>query len=67
MAKVTKRPVGRRGFLKGATLGTAALAARPQLGKAQTFGDAFEIDEDECLVEIVLQDPPVAILRPSVS
>src|SRR6476646_8356049 len=35
MAKSTKRSVGRRGFLKGAAVGAAALAAKPQLGKAQ--------------------------------
>src|SRR5689334_3491240 len=35
MAKSTKRSVGRRGFLKGAAVGAAALAAQPQLGKAQ--------------------------------
>ena len=35
MAKSTKRSVGRRGFLKGAAVGAAALAAQPQLTKAQ--------------------------------
>src|SRR6185369_15605580 len=30
-----KRSVGRRGFLKGAAVGAAALAAQPQLAKAQ--------------------------------
>src|ERR1051325_4530072 len=35
MAKSTKPSVGRRGFLKGAAVGAAALAAQPQLGKAQ--------------------------------
>ena len=38
MAKSTKGSVGRRGFLKGAALGTAALAAKPQLAKAQQAG-----------------------------
>ncbi len=35
MAKSTKRSVGRRGFLKGAAVGAAALAAKPQLTLAQ--------------------------------
>jgi len=35
MAKSTKRSVGRRGFLKGAAVGAAALAAKPELAKAQ--------------------------------
>ncbi len=35
MAKMKKNSVGRRGFLKGAALGTAALAAQPQLVRAQ--------------------------------
>jgi thiamine pyrophosphate-dependent acetolactate synthase large subunit-like protein len=35
MAKLTKRSVGRRGFLKGAAVGAAALAARPEFAKAQ--------------------------------
>ena len=35
MAKSTKRSVGRRGFLKGAAVGAAALAAQPQLAPAQ--------------------------------
>src|ERR1051325_2377866 len=35
MTKSTKRSVGRRGFLKGAAVGAAALAAQPQMGKAQ--------------------------------
>ncbi|MBZ5632712.1 MAG: twin-arginine translocation signal domain-containing protein [Acidobacteriia bacterium] len=35
MAKSTKRSVGRRGFLKGAAVGAAALAAKPQLAPAQ--------------------------------
>jgi thiamine pyrophosphate-dependent acetolactate synthase large subunit-like protein len=35
MAKSTKRSVGRRGFLKGAAVGAAALAAKPQLAQAQ--------------------------------
>jgi thiamine pyrophosphate-dependent acetolactate synthase large subunit-like protein len=35
MAKSTKRSVGRRGFLKGAAVGAAALAAKPQLAHAQ--------------------------------
>ena len=35
MAKSTKHSVGRRGFLKGAAVGAAALAAKPQLAHAQ--------------------------------
>jgi len=35
MAKSTKRSVGRRGFLKGAAVGAAALAAKPEFAKAQ--------------------------------
>ena len=35
MAKSTKRSVGRRGFLKGAAVGAAALAAKPEITKAQ--------------------------------
>jgi acetolactate synthase-1/2/3 large subunit len=35
MAKLTKRSVGRRGFLKGAAVGAAALAAKPEFAKAQ--------------------------------
>jgi thiamine pyrophosphate-dependent acetolactate synthase large subunit-like protein len=35
MAKSTKPSVGRRGFLKGAAVGAAALAAKPQLAPAQ--------------------------------
>jgi acetolactate synthase I/II/III large subunit len=33
--KTTKKPVGRRGFLKGAAAGAAALAAKPQAAEAQ--------------------------------
>ena len=35
MAKSTKNSVGRRGFLKGAAAGAAALAAKPEIAKAQ--------------------------------
>jgi acetolactate synthase-1/2/3 large subunit len=35
MAKIKKSPVGRRGFLKGAAAGAAALVAKPELAKAQ--------------------------------
>jgi len=35
MAKTTKTSLGRRGFLKGAAAGAAAIAAAPQLTKAQ--------------------------------
>ena len=35
MAKLAKGSVGRRGFLKGAAVGAAALAAKPQITKGQ--------------------------------
>ncbi len=35
MPKIKKNPVGRRGFLKGAAAGAAALVAKPELAKAQ--------------------------------
>jgi acetolactate synthase-1/2/3 large subunit len=35
MTKIEKSPVGRRGFLKGAAAGAAALVAKPELAKAQ--------------------------------
>src|SRR5579872_6326934 len=40
MAKSTKNSVGRRGFLKGAAAGAAALAAKPEPAKAQEAGSA---------------------------
>ena len=40
MAKNQKKSVGRRGFLKGAALSAAAIAAKPELGKAQQQGSA---------------------------
>ena len=40
MAKSKKNSVGRRGFLKGAAAGAAALAAKPEIGKAQEAGSA---------------------------
>ena len=40
MAKEKKHGVGRRGFLKGAAVGAAALAAKPQLAQAQQGGSA---------------------------
>src|SRR5580704_8808190 len=35
MAKSTRKPFGRRGFLKGAAAGAAALVATPEITKAQ--------------------------------
>src|SRR5579872_6347884 len=40
MARAKKGAVGRRGFLKGAATGAAALAAKPELGRAQEQGSA---------------------------
>ena len=40
MAKEKKHGVGRRGFLKGAAIGAAALAAKPERAQAQQGGSA---------------------------
>ena len=40
MAKEKKHGVGRRGFLKGAAVGAAALAAKPERAQAQQAGSA---------------------------